>query len=99
MPGWQGSDRRSRLPPDWPVRRKRILARDGYRCTHVRADTDTRCTAVATDVDHVERGDDHADSNLTSLCAWHHGKKSGGEGGSAAAARRRRPARKHPGIL
>lgn len=99
MPGWQGSDRGSRLPPDWPARRKRVLTRDGYRCTHIRVDTDARCTAPATDVDHVNPGDDHAESNLTSLCGWHHDKKSGREGGTASAARRRRPPKKHPGVL
>jgi 5-methylcytosine-specific restriction endonuclease McrA len=99
MPGWQNSDRRSRLPRDWPVRRRRILTRDGGTCTQVREDTGRRCNAPATDVDHVHPGDDHSDSNLTSLCGWHHRQKSSSEGGQANAARHLAPARKHPGVL
>lgn len=98
MPGWQNSDRRSRLPRDWPVRRRRILARDGGMCTWTREDTGRRCGHPATDVDHVEPGDDHRDSNLTSLCGWHHKRKSSSEGGAANARRHQAPARKHPGI-
>jgi 5-methylcytosine-specific restriction protein A len=98
MPGWTGSDRHDRLPPDWARRRARVLARDGRQCTHTRADTGLRCSAIATDVDHVEPGDDHSDSNLTSLCHHHHLRKSGAEGGRAS----RQPTTKrrtHPGIL
>ena len=84
---WAGSNRRSRLPPDWPVRRKRIFARDGGRCTYVERDG-TRCPLPATDVDHVERGDDHSDENLTSLCEGHHAHKSAREGVEAKAAKK-----------
>ncbi|QEQ94034.1 HNH endonuclease [Streptomyces phage Saftant] len=104
MAGWQGSDRRLRLPPDWPKIRARILRRDGHRCTH-RDDYGTRCSELATDVDHIKPGDDHSESNLRSLCSWHHGKKSGAEGGTAARKNWRRQDRKfrrtedHPGLL
>lgn len=102
--GWRGSDRRQRLPDDWPKRRRRILKRDGYRCTH-RDDYGDRCVEPATDVDHIRPGDNHADSNLASLCGYHHRKKSSGEGGAARAIARRVNARKfsrvedHPGLL
>lgn len=104
MSGWQGSDRRERLPANWPAIRKRILRRDGHRCTARDQDGD-RCPEAATDVDHVRRGDIHEDWNLTSLCEWHHDRKSATEGATAAAiqrAARRKKYRRtetHPGFL
>ena len=104
MASWAGSDRRSRLPADWPTIRKRILRRDGHRCT-ARMDDGRRCKAQATEVDHIRRGDDHRDSNLRSLCSWHHGKKSAQEGAQASWAKKRRIEQKfnreerHPGLL
>lgn len=104
MGGWAGSDRRSRLPKDWPRIRNRVLKRDGHRCTH----TDyrgVRCPEIATDVDHIIPGDDHSEANLRSLCEWHHKKKSSGEGGAARAAARKKinqrfqRVEKHPGLL
>jgi 5-methylcytosine-specific restriction enzyme A len=84
--GWEGSDRRDRLPPDWPAIRQRILERDGHRCTWYVSGL--RCKAVATDVDHRRPGDDHRDSNLQSLCGPHHAGKSAREGNAAKAARK-----------
>jgi 5-methylcytosine-specific restriction protein A len=98
---WEGSDRRTRLPADWPARRARVLARDSYRCT-ARWYDDTRCAEPATDVDHVHPGDNDADDNLTSLCGWHHRRKSASEGGTAAhlkRAPRHRPPEQHPGAI
>jgi 5-methylcytosine-specific restriction enzyme A len=92
---WAGSDRRSRLPPDWKARRLRVLVRDGWRC---RA---PGCGARATDVDHVERGDDHRDANLQALCVRHHREKTAREGVEARRLRgRKRPDREpHPGLV
>jgi 5-methylcytosine-specific restriction endonuclease McrA len=104
MPQWEGSDRRSRLPSDWPVRRKRVLRRDGFRCTALSSQGE-RCAEPASDVDHVRPGDDHSEGNLRSLCAWHHLRKSGGEGARALAAKRRRidktfrRTESHPGAI
>lgn len=104
MAGWAGSDRRSRLPNDWPKRRNQVLKRDGKRCTHL-DDRGIRCPEIATEVDHIVAGDNHDLSNLRSLCTYHHLKKSGSEGGSAFAAVKRRNAQKfkrieqHPGLL
>jgi len=101
MPGWQGSTRRSRLPKEWPDIRKRIFARDGGRCTWL-ADG-VRCSAPATDVDHIVRGDNHDDHNLRSLCRAHHAAKSSSEGGRARRRRNRyrvdRPKEQHPGLI
>lgn len=90
--GWQGSNRRARLPADWPTRRARILDRDGHRCQS------PGCDAPATDVDHIERGDDHNDRNLQALCHVHHASKSSAEG-HAARPRARRESAPHPGLL
>lgn len=105
MPGWQGSDRRSRLPPDWESKiRPRILRRDGHRCTARDQDGD-RCPERATDVDHVRRGDIHEDWNLVAICTWHHSRKSSREGAQAAARKKAAANRKfrrsetHPGLL
>lgn len=106
MAGWKGSTRRSALPPDWHITQPRILARDGYQCQHIRNDTGRPCLAPARDVDHIVsngQGGSDADSNLESLCTYHHGQKSGREGGLASGVARRKKAkatgRRHPGLL
>lgn len=104
--GWQGSDRRSQLPPDWPAVVLRILKRDHHRCQWVRYDTDKRCLRHATDVDHIlpySQGGTDVDANLQALCPYHHKKKSGREGGLASGISRR-AARDaavplHPGLM
>lgn len=100
MPGqWQGSDRRDRLPSNWDTEiRPAILKRDSYRCRWI--EHNQRCTARATDVDHINRGDDHRPQNLRALCAPHHARKSSAEGNQAKAQRKTlmlRPQRPHPG--
>ncbi|MEU9795051.1 hypothetical protein AB0E27_31450 [Streptomyces sparsogenes] len=56
-------------------------------------------------MDHIRPGDDHSDSNLTSLCSYHHRIKSSREGAAAKHARRRKIAgrfkrtEQHPGLL
>ncbi|MFF7254805.1 HNH endonuclease [Streptomyces microflavus] len=103
MPNWSGSDRRERLPADWPRIRIRILRRDGHRCTH-RDQYGERCEELATDVDHIVPGDDHRETNLRALCGFHHRAKSSREGAYALAAQRRRIDRRfrrteaHPGL-
>ena len=89
---WATSTRKYRLPRDWHKIRARILKLDGYRCCWVEAGQ--RCTARATDVDHVVRGDDHRDENLQSLCVPHHRRKT-----AAEIPRAKRPPEKHPGLL
>jgi 5-methylcytosine-specific restriction protein A len=76
---WDTSDRRSRLPDDWPIRRVRVLRRDSYRC-QARDSRGIPCGKPANQVDHIEHGDNHADSNLQALCKWHHDVKSSAEG-------------------
>ncbi|AKY03312.1 HNH endonuclease [Streptomyces phage Aaronocolus] len=103
MAGWSGSDRRERLPSNWQQIRRRILRRDGNRCTWVEYHG-ARCEELATEVDHIVAGDNHDDSNLRSLCTWHHARKSASEGAAASAAKRRRIEKRfrrtedHPGL-
>ena len=104
MPNWSSSQRRNELPAGWAKIRRRILKRDGHRCTH-RDDYGTRCSEPATDVDHIRPGSDHSDANLRSLCSYHHRKKSSAEGAAAKAKARRRHDKKfrrderHPGLM
>jgi 5-methylcytosine-specific restriction endonuclease McrA len=80
-----------------------VRRRDGYRCTW-RDDYGQRCDGDADEVDHIVPGDDHGDSNLRSLCTYHHAKKSAHEGGAANAKRRAKITKKfrrnetHPGL-
>jgi len=98
VPNWEGSDRRERLPADWPERRQLVLIRDKHRCQHVREDTGRKCLAPARDVDHINADDDHRLEALQAICGWHHDRKSGREGGIASGISRRaaRDAKKKP---
>lgn len=83
---WEGSTRRRRLPKDWPTRRLRILTRDKHKCqaeARLAMRHDPRCDGTATEVDHVIRGDDHRDENLTSLNHWCHQAKTQAEATAA----------------
>lgn len=96
---WEGSTRRERLPREWRRIRATVLDRAGYRCEWTRTDTDTRCIELASDVDHIVRGDDHSLENLQALCRYHHARKSSREGAQVANARRprvRREPERHP---
>lgn len=75
MANWKGSTRKQRLPGNWRSIRRRVLERDGFRCTWVQGGQ--RCPEPATDVDHIrpEGGDD--EENLQSLCNPHHLIKTG----------------------
>jgi len=71
-PAWSTSDRASRLPRDWPQRRRLVLARDRHRCRIAGAG----CTVRATEVDHVVAGDDHRLENLQAVCSVCHTAKT-----------------------
>lgn len=93
---WSSSDRRTRLPKNWHALRACILKRDKYRC-QIRLEG---CSVIATDVDHIARGDNHSLENLRAACSGCHKKKTQAE---AQEARRRkraaryRPIERHPG--
>ncbi|MEV5319179.1 HNH endonuclease [Streptomyces sp. NPDC052687] len=97
---WEGSTRRSRLPKNWALIRRRVLRRDKGVC-QARFSDGRLCGAVATDVDHIVPGDDHSMANLRALCGWCHARKSAQEGGQAAAltrVRMDRPKPPHPAL-
>ena len=85
---FEGSNRRARLPTDWPTRRARVLARDGNACQVITA-FNVKCLRLASEVDHITPGDDHTLDNLQAICSYHHGVKTGAEGGHAAYRSRR----------
>lgn len=93
----EGHRRQSRLPDDWSKRREEVLRRDNWQC-RIRG---PRCVVLATDVDHIERGDDHATSNLQASCRPCHADKTSVEGNerwAAIRAKTRHPGEKHPGM-
>ena len=94
------SARTSPLPKGWGAIRRRILKRDGFVCTLTLGGV--RCTAPATDVDHIDDPADHSDANLRSLCGPHHRQRSAAQGGRAAQEKRiprNRKAEPHPGLI
>lgn len=100
---WDTSDRKSRLPDDWEQIRKVVLTRCGNRCQH-REESGARCYQPATDVDHIERGDELGEnySNLQGLCTTHHAIKSSQEGHERRAELRallKRPEEQNPGRI
>lgn len=111
MPRWAGSDRRSRLPPDWASRRLATFRRDGWRC-RFEFRPGQRCpvrdlteTGTGLECDHIRPGDDHSPGNLRTLCKRHHLMKSGSEGAAGRRAAHDRAAslfrrdEAHPGLL
>lgn len=101
---WEGSDRRARLPDDWPQRVEFTRNRAGGRCEMkiaAKRGGRFRCTADGTDCDHINRGDDHRVENLQWLCERHHQIKTAAEGNEAKADKKkpRREPPKHPGLL
>lgn len=103
--GWAGSDRRGRLPDDWPQRVATVKARADGQCEWKlkgRNGGRFRCPNPGTDCDHINRGDDHSYVNLQWLCERHHKIKTSEEGNTAKAAIKAqgtRPPERHPGSI
>ena len=96
---WAGSTRRSRLPSNWSTLRDTVISQARGICQATMRDG-SRCTDRGTDVDHIERGDNHDLSNLQLLCKWHHGKKTAYEANQARPRlTEKRPPESHPGLL
>ena len=90
--------RTSPLPAEWPTIRRRIIMRDGGRCTETLANGQ-RCTGGATDVHHMGAPDDHRDAVLRSLCAWHHRRITSAQANAKRVrVTQRYPSEKHPGV-
>lgn len=91
------------LPKGWHRIRARILKRDGRVCQWPLG-TGGICGEAATDVDHIvpaALGGGDEDSNLESLCRWHHNQKTGREASAFAHAKppKNRPTEAHPGLV
>lgn len=102
---WETSDRKARLPKNWPslvafVRKRACTpAHPTEGQCEWRLPSRKRCPRAGTDCDHIVPGDNHDPSNLQWLCHDHHSKKSAGEGGQRrwAARPKQRPIEAHPG--
>lgn len=92
---WQGK-RRKQLPSNWGAIRKRVLERDGYRCTHITPSANTapvngvvfgiipmRCTERATEVHHINGPTDHRLESLRAICSYHHNLETQAEAAEA----------------
>lgn len=90
--GWESSDRRSRLPRDWPKRRAAVKRRARGRCEY--ANHVPECDGVGTDCDHIVSGDDHSLGNLQWLSGPCHAHKTNAD----KQAWKRQP-EPHPGLL
>lgn len=92
------------LPKGWARIRARILRRDQHACQWP-VITGGVCGEPANQVDHkinaAQGADDHSETNLWSLCQWHHDRKTGREASAVAHAKppRARPAEAHPGLM
>lgn len=64
--------------PQWRKIRLDVLKAAGFQCMATNAVTNQRCTAKATDVDHID-GPSNDPSNLAALCAYHHRRKTSAE--------------------
>jgi 5-methylcytosine-specific restriction endonuclease McrA len=96
--GWETSRRRFRLPDNWQEIRLPVL-RDADWICELRYEG--VCTGTASEVDHINRGDDHSRGNLRAVCHRCHAKKSSAEGNARKRelrAQRKRSEERHPGL-
>lgn len=97
---WYTSDRRSRLPRNWPALVAATKKRAHGKC---QAKQHTKgCNRIGTECDHIISGDDHSMNNLQWLSAECHKTKTQAEAAqnnTARAAMRRRPPEPHPGSV
>lgn len=95
---WSTSDRKQRLPDNWPAIRKQVKARAKGRCqatTHAKG-----CGGWGSDADHITPGDNHHPDNLQWLSGPCHRAKTARESAARNAQRKRdriRPTEQHPG--
>lgn len=93
---WATSDRRSRLPRNWPAIRTRVLKRDPVcRCRGCPRCTPDGCPVPSAEADHILPIDDHAMTNLQGLCKPCHTSKTIAQ---RPVMHRRRPSEPHPGM-
>jgi 5-methylcytosine-specific restriction protein A len=90
--GWETSNRRGKLPPDWGRIRARILRRD--RACQLRYDG---CGTIASEVDHIGAAEDHRETMLRGVCHACHVKRTAQQAADAKP-RARRATERHPGL-
>lgn len=107
---WAGSDRRARLPVNWPKLRAQVRKRarlsdpyadPGGRCEWMSPVTG-RCSSTGTDCDHINRHGPDELHNLQWLCHRHHDQKTQKEAleaRKAKVARGTRTPERHPGSI
>lgn len=80
------SFRKERLPKDWSYRRNAVFHRDSEYCNEHRR-KEAFCYICgkcgATEIDHIEAGDDHDFENLAAICHTCHLQKTSQEGNQA----------------
>lgn len=92
---WSSSDRRQRLPTNWPALVAQVRRRAKGKCEakhHA-----VGCTRVGRDVDHIKQGDDHSLANLQLLSGPCHDVKTRLDNGYTTAVKA--PTERHPGRL
>lgn len=94
--GWDTSDRRLRLPPDWEKRRRAVKCRARNRCEAEQHAPG--CDGIGSQCDHIVRGDDHSLDNLQWLSEPCHKAKTQREA-QGAKRPRARPKPTHPGFM
>ncbi|WP_136314327.1 HNH endonuclease [Actinomyces procaprae] len=97
---WSTSNRRQRLPRNWPQIRAQVLARAHGQCQAI--NHAPGCDGHATDIDHITPGDNHTLNNLQALSAACHLAKTARETAARNHARarlRQHPDEKHPGEI
>lgn len=97
---WTSSNRAQRLPADWKQRRAKVKARAHNKCqaTHHHP----QCDGKATDIDHINAGDNHELANLQALSTACHKAKTNAENKARRqlnARQRRRATEPHPGRI
>lgn len=90
---WSTSDRRERLPANWPALVVKVKRRARGRCeaTHHAPE----CKGRGRDVDHIKQGDDHSLANLQYLSGPCHDRKTRLDNGYTASVKAR--TEQHPG--
>lgn len=76
-PAFALNRRRERLPKDWNSRRDQTFRKYGNMCYVCSKN-------IATEIDHVQPGDNHALWNLRPICVQCHRSKTGREGAAAS---------------
>lgn len=98
---WDTSNRRARLPANWPELIAATRRRAHGRCQGIHLPGlpvhHPDCDGTGSECDHIIPGDNHHPSNLAWLNTHCHALKSSAEGTAARRAKSQRPKRRHPG--